>query len=75
IGTDGYACWYKIPDEKAGKTIEVKKQEGSSFAVYDEQECVFYSVACGNKPVILPKNGMILFAGEKPGDVLYYSIK
>lgn len=75
IGTDGYACWYKIPDEKAGKTIEVKKQEGSSFAVYDEQECIFYSVASGNKPVILPKNGMILFAGEKPGDVLYYSIK
>lgn len=75
IGTDGYACWYKIPDDKAGKSIEVSKQGGSSFAVYDENSCIFYSVVSGNQKIMLPKNGMILFIGEKPGDVLYYSIK
>lgn len=42
--------------------------ENGSFAVYDEEGCIYFSVVNGNHPVVLPENGKVVFIGESPGD-------
>jgi len=68
ISSSGHARWYKISDAAAGKTMTVDFKDGSGFAVYNEYGLPDeFNTATGNNKVILPKNGLIVFAG-KPGD-------
>lgn len=68
IQGNGYARWYTINKKDAGKTMTVNLPENASFAVYDEESCVYYSTVKGNQPVDLPENGKVVFIGEAPGD-------
>jgi len=68
IQENGYARWYTINKNDAGKTMTVNLPENTSFAVYDEESCVYFSVVSGNQPVKLPENGKVVFIGEAPGD-------
>jgi hypothetical protein len=64
IPTSGNAKWYTIPDRAAGKTLQVSLPAAGSYAVYDENGiCVAFS-EINAKPIVLPKNGTIVFAGE-----------
>ena len=67
IQGNGYARWYTINKKDAGKTMTVNLPENASFAVYDEESCVYYSTVKGNQPVDLPENGKVVFIGEAPG--------
>lgn len=68
INGDGYANWYKIDDESAGKEITVDIPEDASFAVYDSNwTLVNYSLITGSKNVKLPKDGTIVFLGNPYG--------
>ncbi|SFI39555.1 CubicO group peptidase, beta-lactamase class C family [Paenibacillus sp. UNC496MF] len=65
IPANGYAKWYKLSDQTAGKTMQVKRPADASFAVYDAQgTCVYFSVAGGKDAVVLPKNGTVAFVGD-----------
>lgn len=76
IQADGYARWFTINEQVAGKTMTVILPEGGSFAVYDAEGLyVHFSVVNGNQPVQLPKNGKVVFVGESPGDRFIISIK
>lgn len=75
IREDGYARWYTVSQNDAGKTMTVNLPENASFAVYDEATCVYYSTVSGNRPVILPENGKVVFVGNSPGDRFIISIK
>jgi hypothetical protein len=68
IQEDGYARWYTVNQKDAGKTMIVDLPKNGSFAVYDEEGCIYFSVVDGNQPVLLPGNGKIVFIGESPGD-------
>ena len=67
VEDDGYARWYTVNSDDAGKTITVNIPENSSFALYENDICIYFSVVHGNRPVILPQNGKIVFIGEAPG--------
>ena len=54
VEDDGYARWYTVNSDDAGKTITVNIPENSSFALYENDICIYFSVH-GNRPVILPK--------------------
>ncbi len=84
IQKDGYAEWYSVNANDTGKIMTVDMPENASFAVYDAESCVFFSVVNGNQPVVLPENGKVVFIGtpgtsfsitvnngEDVGDVLY----
>ncbi|NLV50984.1 MAG: serine hydrolase [Clostridiales bacterium] len=71
IQEDGYARWYTVNRKDAGKTMTVSLPKNGSFAVYDEKSCIYFSVVNGNRPVVLPENGKVVFIGEKPGDRFY----
>ena len=67
IQQDGYARWYKVQGEAAGKTMAVKLPEQASFAVYDAAgACVGFSLIGGVNPIRLPENGSLVFIGS-PG--------
>jgi CubicO group peptidase (beta-lactamase class C family) len=68
IQGNGYARWYTINQKDAGKTMTVTLPENGSFAVYDEEACVYYTTVKGNRPVKLPENGKVVFIGAVPGD-------
>ncbi len=68
IQEDGYARWYTVNQKDAGKTMIVDLPENGSFAVYNEESCIYFSVVDGNQPVVLPENGKLVFIGESPGD-------
>lgn len=68
IQKDGYARWYTINPKDVGKIMTVDLPEDASFAVYDEDSCIYFSVVQGNQPVKLPENGKVVFIGEAPGD-------
>ena len=62
INEDGYANWYKIGDESAGKEITVDIPENAAFVVYDSNGVLLNnSLITGNKSVKLPKDGTIAF--------------
>lgn len=66
IKEDGYARWYTVPSEMAGKTINVTMPSNGAFAVYDQNGlCVHHSLVTGENTVILPENGYIVFMGDK----------
>ncbi|MDD6038214.1 MAG: serine hydrolase [bacterium] len=64
----GYAKWYKVGKKSAGKTMTAtlgKNQKGT-VAVYDKDgELVNNSLISGKTKVKLPKNGYVVFVGEK----------
>ncbi|MBU3098228.1 MULTISPECIES: serine hydrolase domain-containing protein [Clostridium] len=65
ISSDGYARWYKIGDESAGKVITIKIPEKAAVAVYDSKGVlVNNSLITGAKEVTLPKGGTIVFLGD-----------
>ncbi|MNJ40037.1 hypothetical protein D3C77_349220 [compost metagenome] len=66
IQEKGHARWLSIPDAAVGKAMRVKVPNNGSFAVYNEQGvCVHFERVSGNSTVELPKNGVIVFAGDK----------
>ncbi|MFA6827019.1 MAG: serine hydrolase domain-containing protein [Bacilli bacterium] len=67
VENDGYARWYTVNPKDIGKTLTVNIPEKSSFALYEDDICVYFSVIHGNHPVILPENGKVVFVGETPG--------
>ena len=68
IQEDGYARWFTINQNDTGKTMTVNLPKNASFAVYDDESCLYYSTVNGNQPVKLPENGKVVFIGEAPGD-------
>lgn len=75
IQHDGYARWFKTDSNHAGKSLTVVLPNNGAFAVYDENECVFFSTVDGNIPVILPDNGKVVFVGTAPGDQFLISVR
>lgn len=64
----GEAKWYKISKKNGGKTLSVKlpKNGGSTVAVYDKDGNVkMNSYVSGKTSVKLPKDGYIVFVGDK----------
>lgn len=65
VQTDGNARWYSVPQAAVGKKMTVAMPEQGAFAVYDENgTCVNYTVISGSNEVVLPENGIIVFAGN-----------
>jgi CubicO group peptidase (beta-lactamase class C family) len=75
IQENGYARWYTISQNDAGKTMTVNLPENASFAVYDEESCVYYSTVNANQAVKLPENGKVVYIGEAPGDCFTITTK
>ncbi|RXZ78545.1 class A beta-lactamase-related serine hydrolase [Paenibacillaceae bacterium] len=65
IQTDGNARWFSVPETVAGKKLVVAMPENGAFMVYDETGAlVINTVISGKNEVVLPENGMIVFAGN-----------
>ena len=65
IQPNGYARWYKVGDKAAGKTLSVQVPKDAGFWAYDAAGNVIgSSLLWGNKPVELPRDGLIVFAGN-----------
>jgi CubicO group peptidase (beta-lactamase class C family) len=66
IGADGYAKWYKIGDKSENRKLKVTVPKNASFSVYDSKDtCIFNSLVSKGTTVTLPKDGMIVFAGDR----------
>ncbi|SHJ11495.1 CubicO group peptidase, beta-lactamase class C family [Clostridium cavendishii DSM 21758] len=66
INKDGYAEWYKISDESAGKEITVDIPKNAAFVAYDSNGALINdSLVTGSNKVTLPKDGKIVFLGSK----------
>lgn len=75
VQADGYAKWYSVPKEIAGKKMTVLMPKEGAFAVYDGNgTCVNFTVISGSNEVVLPENGMIVFAG-KAGESFKITLK
>ena len=69
IQPDGYARWYKIGENTAGKTMAVQLPKDAGFWVYDKDwNVTASSVVGGDTSAALPEGGMAVFAGD-PGAV------
>ncbi len=67
IQPDGYARWYKVGDNAAGKTLSVQMPETAGFWVYDAKGGITASsVLWDDASAKLAKDGLIVFAGD-PG--------
>lgn len=64
IQDDGYARWYRVDPEDAGKTILVDVPGRAAFAVYDGGEYVNFSLVSGSHRAVLTAESMVVFAGE-----------
>lgn len=65
IKADGYARWFTVPKQAAGKTMTVKLPVEGGFVVYDaEGKLVNMSEVSGSNQVVLPKDGTVVFAGD-----------
>ncbi|GGH20217.1 serine hydrolase domain-containing protein [Paenibacillus segetis] len=65
VQTDGNARWYSVPQAVVGKKMIVEMPEKGAFAVYDGNgACVNYTIISGSNEVVLPENGIIVFAGN-----------
>ena len=74
IQADGYARWYQIGAQAAGKTMAVRLPEAGGFAVYDAAGLpVAASWAYGDTSAVLPTGGWVVFAGD-PGARFYLSL-
>lgn len=75
IPAAGSARWFKIGGGEAGRTITVELPQNGGFAVYDAEGApVNFSVASGNRTVVLPENGLIVF-GSRAGDVFKITLE
>lgn len=75
LQADGYAKWYTIPKQSAGKTMTVTLPAQGAFVVYDEAGmAVNYSLISGSNEVKLPANGAVVFAGA-PGSAFNVTLK
>lgn len=69
---NGYAKWYKIGKKTAGKTMRLTlpKGKGAMVSVYGpDQSLKLNTYISGKKSVKLPKNGYVVFAGDKGADI------
>lgn len=67
IQPDGFARWYKVGDNAAGKTMTVQMPKDAGFWVYDAKgRIVASSVLWDDVSAKLSKGGLIAFAGD-PG--------
>lgn len=65
IQSDGYARWYTVGTDAAGKTMTVSVPENGGFYVYDAAlQMVASSHVYGDTQVVLPQDGCIVFAGD-----------
>ena len=75
IGQDGYARYFTLNSDTAGKTMTVSLPEDAAYAVYDTNyECVNFSAVSREYATKLPASGMLVFIG-KPGDAFGIEIK
>ena len=69
IQSDGYARWYGVGENAAGKTMTVQLQENAGFWVYDgDMKLTASSVLWNDRSAELPEVGLLVFAGD-PGAV------
>ncbi len=69
IQPDGYARWYSVEDNTAGKTMTVQLPENAGFWVYDgDMKLTASSVLWDDRSAELPEDGLLVFAGD-PGAV------
>ena len=67
VQEDGYARWYTVSDNAAGKTKTVQLPEDAGFWVYDAAgQVTASSVLWNDTSVVLPEDGVLVFAGD-PG--------
>ena len=67
VQEDGYARWYTVSDNAAGKTMTVQLPEDAGFWVYDAAgQVTASSVLWNDTSVVLPEDGVLVFAGD-PG--------
>ena len=70
--TNGYAKWYKIGSKLAGKTMRLTlpKDKGAMVSVYGADKSLkLNTYISGTKSVKLPKNGYVVFTGDKGADI------
>lgn len=68
----GYAKWYKVRNKQAGKklTVTLPKNKNAMVSVYgSDQSLKLNTYISGTKSVELPKNGYVVFAGDKGADI------
>lgn len=68
----GYAKWYKIGSKQAGKTMRLTlpKDKGAMVSVYNADKTLkLNTYISGTKTVKLPKNGYVVFTGDKGADI------
>lgn len=68
----GYAKWYKIGKKTEGKTMRLTlpKGKGAMVSVYGaDRSLKLNTYISGKKSVKLPKNGYVVFAGDKGADI------
>lgn len=68
----GYAKWYKIRKGQSGKTIRVTLPEnsGAMVAVYGpDMSLKMNTYLTGTNSVKLPRNGYVVFVGDKGADI------
>ena len=69
IQPNGYARWYSVEDNAAGKTMTVQLPENAGFWVYDgDMKLTASSVLWDDRSAELPEDGLLVFAGD-PGAV------
>ena len=74
IQADGYARWYQLGADAAGKTLSVEVSGNGGFAVYDASGLnTAASWAWGDTSAVLPQGGWVVFAGE-PGARFHLSL-
>lgn len=65
VGEDGYATWYKIGKNTAGKQLRVITPGNVSVSIYTKDNvCISHSIVNKSNTVTLPKDGYIVFAGD-----------
>lgn len=75
IAEDGFAKYFTIGPDAAGKTMVVDLPEGAAYAVYDgDSVCVNYTTVSKDYSTKLPANGKAVFIG-RPGDVFGLDIR
>lgn len=74
-GLNGYAQWYGVGEGNVGKTMTVHLPPQAAFAVYDSEECIHFSTVSGNRQVVLPAQGKVVFIGDVPGTRFNVTIK
>lgn len=70
--TKGYAKWYKIGGKTAGKTMRLTlpKGKGAAVSVYGADKSLKLNTCISGKTSVkLPKNGYVVFAGDKGADI------